>query len=154
MINLPPVPHICAIVLVRGYGSALVQVTVGHPFGAKQLPKVNLTYCQLRPWAGPVVSDKGRFSSVYSTAEIQSRVTGYHKTLLCVARGRPWNSLDTTEQTPLWFVTTFDTPDTNRPGYAIETVADALVSKRHHMKSCLQPIINSLKSPFNFRLWR
>ena len=55
---------------------------------------------------------------------------GSHKTLLYVARGRAWNSLDTTEQTLLWYVITLITPDTHRPSYAIAMVVDALVSNK------------------------
>ena len=56
--------YICASVLEPENGSALYQVMTGRLLGAKQLPKMTLTYCQLRPWTGPVVSDKGRYKQV------------------------------------------------------------------------------------------
>ena len=49
--------------------------------------------------------------------------------------GGAWNSIDTTEQTPLWYVITLGTPDTHtRP---IAMVADALMWNKH------QAIINN-----------
>ena len=50
--------------------------------------------------------------------------------LLYVARGRGGILLNTTEYTVLRYVITLVTPDTHRPSYAIEMVADVLASNR------------------------
>ena len=48
--SFPLVSHICASELGPRNGSALLKVMDGYLFGAKPLPKVILTHCQLHTW--------------------------------------------------------------------------------------------------------
>ena len=82
--------------------------------------------------------------------------------LLYVARGRPWNSLDNTEHTPLSYVITLITPGICWPSYAIVMVAYVLASDRHQAISnhCTGVIMVILRvkgimlHPLNKQCWR
>ena len=127
---------------IQETGSALVQAMAGCLFGTKPLSKsswiiVNYTLGNKLQWNSnkkyfihenafeyiicaieTILSMRGWFKSVPHPAYLR---VWLHVYMVSTRRqsgptGGAWNSLDTTEQTPLWYVTTLGTADTHRPG--------------------------------------